>query len=288
MPGPVHRRTRTAVAATRRLTGQSTIWAAAQPWTMRGAVSERLAIAGSGAIACGLAATAARHGPVSLLARSETSAERARATVEQTLCGRLERRGRPRARADRHRAEALADASFVVEAVVEDHDAKAELLGELDAHASTSTRSSPRTTSSLSIERLAAGERAPRALRRSARVQPGHEDEARRAGLPRERQRGHARRARWRCARRFEQDRRSRCPTCPASSSTGCCSPTCSAPCACSRRPGMAPADVDTCMTPRRRPPDGAAGAARPRRPRRRQCDRRDDRRAGARARRAS
>jgi 3-hydroxybutyryl-CoA dehydrogenase len=46
-------------------------------------VNEHLAIAGSGAIACGLAATAAHHGPVLLLARSTDSAERARATVDR-------------------------------------------------------------------------------------------------------------------------------------------------------------------------------------------------------------
>jgi len=40
-------------------------------------VQERLAIAGSGAIACGLAATAARHGSVLLYARSDDAAERA-------------------------------------------------------------------------------------------------------------------------------------------------------------------------------------------------------------------
>src|SRR5207237_5137802 len=48
-------------------------------------VSDRLAIAGSGAIACGLAATAARHGPVLVLARSEASAQRARRETEQAL-----------------------------------------------------------------------------------------------------------------------------------------------------------------------------------------------------------
>ena len=52
---------------------------------MESKVSKRLAVAGSGAIACGLAATAAHHGPVLLLARSQSSAERARATVEKTL-----------------------------------------------------------------------------------------------------------------------------------------------------------------------------------------------------------
>ena len=48
-------------------------------------MDKRLAIAGSGAIACGLAATAAHHGPVLLLARSTLSATRARERVEQTL-----------------------------------------------------------------------------------------------------------------------------------------------------------------------------------------------------------
>ena len=47
------------------------------------APSKHLAIVGSGAIACGLAATAAHHGPVQLLARSASSAERARVTVER-------------------------------------------------------------------------------------------------------------------------------------------------------------------------------------------------------------
>ena len=82
-------------------------------------MSNRLAVAGSGAIACGLAATAAHHGPVLLLARSEDSAERARATVEKTLT-------RLGAEVDPEHVEivtdpsALAEASFVVEAVVEE------------------------------------------------------------------------------------------------------------------------------------------------------------------------
>ena len=42
---------------------------------------ERLAIAGSGAIACGLAVVAAQLADVLLYARSETSAERARASI---------------------------------------------------------------------------------------------------------------------------------------------------------------------------------------------------------------
>jgi|SRR5438270_1234932 len=116
-------------------------------------MSNRLAVAGSGAIACGLAATAAHHGPVLLLARSEDSAERARATVEKTLT-------RLGAEVDPEHVEivtdpsALAEASFVVEAVVEDHEIKAGLLGELNAIVEPGAILAS-TTSSLSVERLA-------------------------------------------------------------------------------------------------------------------------------------
>ncbi len=117
-------------------------------------MSKRLGIAGSGAIACGLAATAAHHGPVLLLARSESSADRARATVEKTL-------SRLKAEVDPEHVEivtdsaALAEATFVVEAVIEDHDAKAALLSELDEILGPDAILAS-TTSSLSIERLAA------------------------------------------------------------------------------------------------------------------------------------
>jgi len=116
-------------------------------------VSKRLAVAGSGAIACGLAATAAHHGPVLLLARSESSADRARATVEKTL-------SRLGAEVDPEHVEivtdpqALAEATFVVEAVIEDHDVKARLLGELDALLEPDAILAS-TTSSLSVESLA-------------------------------------------------------------------------------------------------------------------------------------
>jgi 3-hydroxybutyryl-CoA dehydrogenase len=119
---------------------------------MDSTVSKRLGVAGSGAIACGLAATAAHHVPVMLLARSASSADRARATVEKTLL-------RLGAEVDPEHVEivtdpqALFEATFVVEAVIEDHDVKAALLGELNeilgAHAILAS-----TTSSLSVERL--------------------------------------------------------------------------------------------------------------------------------------
>ncbi len=117
------------------------------------ATSESLAVVGSGAIACGLAATAAHHGPVKLLARSESSAERAKQTVERTL-SRLGAEIDPEHVQVLTDRDALAGVDFVVEAVVEDHDVKANLLGELDGVLGASTILAS-TTSSLSIEALA-------------------------------------------------------------------------------------------------------------------------------------
>ena len=115
--------------------------------------STHLAVAGSGAIACGLAATAAHHGPVLLLARSEESADRAGATVEKTLA-------RLGADVDPEHVQIvtdpaeLAESTFVVEAVVEDHDVKAGLLAELDGIVGADAILAS-TTSSLSVEALA-------------------------------------------------------------------------------------------------------------------------------------
>jgi 3-hydroxybutyryl-CoA dehydrogenase len=116
-------------------------------------VHEPLAIAGSGAIACGLAAAAAHHGPVLLLARSESSAERAQETVERTL-HKLGAEIDPEHVQVVTDTQAVADAMFVVEAVVEDHDVKAGLLSELNAILGPDAILAS-TTSSLSIERLA-------------------------------------------------------------------------------------------------------------------------------------
>ena len=122
-------------------------------------MNERIGIIGSGTIACGLAATAAHHGPVLLLARSRSSADRARATVEKTL-SRLEAEIDPEHVQIVCDLEALAHVSFAVEAVVEEHEVKAGLLAELngilDAEAILAS-----TTSSLSVERLAAASGRP-------------------------------------------------------------------------------------------------------------------------------
>jgi 3-hydroxybutyryl-CoA dehydrogenase len=114
--------------------------------------NERLAIAGSGAIACGLAATAAEHMPVLMLARSSSSADRARATVEKNL-GRLQAEVDPSSVEIVTDPSALAQSTFVVEAVVEDHDVKAALFADLNAVVDQAAILAS-TTSSLSIERL--------------------------------------------------------------------------------------------------------------------------------------
>jgi 3-hydroxybutyryl-CoA dehydrogenase len=116
-------------------------------------VEERLGIAGSGAIACGLAATAARHGEVVVWARSDGSAQRARGSVEK-ICGKLS--GEINARHIRVETDmdALCDATAVIEAVAEDESIKAGVLADLGRVAGDDALLAS-TTSSLSIERLA-------------------------------------------------------------------------------------------------------------------------------------
>jgi 3-hydroxybutyryl-CoA dehydrogenase len=112
-------------------------------------VEERLAIAGSGTIACGLAATAAAHGEVLMWARSE---ERAAERVDQA-CSKLDPDARVRVRVVTDPDE-LAETTFAVEAIAEDPDAKAAVLsalgGVLGPDAVVAT-----TTSSLSVGELA-------------------------------------------------------------------------------------------------------------------------------------
>jgi 3-hydroxybutyryl-CoA dehydrogenase len=116
-------------------------------------MNERLAIVGSGAIACGLAATAAHHGPVLLLARSESSAERASTRVDTTLA-RLAAEIDPEHVQVITDPQALAEATFVVEAVVEDLAVKSAVLSELAAIVGADAVLAS-TTSSLSVASLA-------------------------------------------------------------------------------------------------------------------------------------
>ncbi len=117
-------------------------------------MQERLAIAGSGTIAAGLAAVAAAHGEVLLWARSTSSADRARAAIAK----HCERVAELNGCADRVRIvtdlDALAEASFLVEAVVEDAEHKGPLLAELASHTGPDEIIAT-TTSSLSIAELA-------------------------------------------------------------------------------------------------------------------------------------
>ena len=117
-------------------------------------MQERLAIAGSGTIACGLAAVGAAHGDVLLWARSDDSAARAEQRVARH-CSKLEHlhgcAGRVRISTD---LAALADATVLVEAVVEDPAHKVPLLAELAAVTGPDEILAT-TTSSLSVAELA-------------------------------------------------------------------------------------------------------------------------------------
>jgi 3-hydroxybutyryl-CoA dehydrogenase len=104
-------------------------------------LTERLGIAGTGAVAAGLARLAAARGEVVVWARSPESEARARAAIGDD------------ARITTHLG-ALGSCSFVVEAVVEDVDVKGELLGEIGRLAPPETVIGS-TTSSLSVAQLA-------------------------------------------------------------------------------------------------------------------------------------
>src|ERR687889_2646872 len=97
-------------------------------------VSERIGIAGGGAIASGLACVAAEHGQVVVWARRPDAAT---AKVEKLI----ERRGGVGAGnvAVSDDLEALRDATFVVEAIAEEHGAKAALLRDLGSSATNGT-----------------------------------------------------------------------------------------------------------------------------------------------------
>jgi 3-hydroxybutyryl-CoA dehydrogenase len=127
--------------------------------TVQSARSERLAIAGGGAIACGLAATASRLGPVVLWARSAGAAERARARVD-AVCARAETGADAARVAVVTDPAALAGATVFVEAVVEDLAAKTAVLGALARVAAPGALLAT-TTSSLPIAPLADATGAP-------------------------------------------------------------------------------------------------------------------------------
>jgi 3-hydroxybutyryl-CoA dehydrogenase len=119
-----------------------------------GRAAERLGIAGSGRIACGLATVAADHGQVVLWARSDGSAQRAQ--------NGFEKRGEPcTANVEVTRdLDRLSEATVVVESIVEDAAAKVELYRRLDPVLPRDALLAT-TTSALSVEELAAASGRP-------------------------------------------------------------------------------------------------------------------------------
>ena len=108
------------------------------------------AVAGSGAIALGLAASASSLGEVTVLARSDTSAWRAEEGIEK-LCAKVEGGDHTRVRVTTSPAD-IEGSDLIVEAIVEDEEAKAAMLaslGEICPDADLAT-----TTSSLGIAEL--------------------------------------------------------------------------------------------------------------------------------------
>jgi 3-hydroxybutyryl-CoA dehydrogenase len=122
-------------------------------------MDEKLGIAGSGAIATGLAACATRTPGHVLWARSDASAQRATKAIAKA-CERLGEEFDPSNVTVTTDLEALGGATFVVEAISEDTALKSELLGRIadvvsdDALVAT-------TTSSLSVSELAAASGRP-------------------------------------------------------------------------------------------------------------------------------
>jgi len=115
--------------------------------------AERLGIVGSGVIACGLAAVAARHGTVTVWARSDASAERAERTV-RTVCekaGASLDAGRVTVATD---LDAVGRMTFVIEAIAEDLAAKRDLLARLERRLEPAAILGT-TTSSLPLAALA-------------------------------------------------------------------------------------------------------------------------------------
>jgi 3-hydroxybutyryl-CoA dehydrogenase len=117
-------------------------------------MDEKLGIAGSGAIATGLAACATRTPGHVLWARSDASAERATKAIAKA-CERMGEEFDPSNVTVTTDLEALGGATFIVEAISEDTALKSELLGRIADVASDDALIAT-TTSSLSVSELAA------------------------------------------------------------------------------------------------------------------------------------
>ena len=113
----------------------------------------RPAIAGSGTIACGLAAVSSSRAKTLLLARSDASAWRAEEEAHK-LCGKVDDGDPRRVKVTTDPAD-LAGCDVVVEAIVEDLELKAKLLAGLGEQAGEADLAT--TTSGLSVGEI--GER---------------------------------------------------------------------------------------------------------------------------------
>jgi len=122
-------------------------------------VEETLGIAGSGAIATGLAACATRTNGHLVWARSDASAQRATTAIAKA-CERLGEGYDPANVTVTTDLAALGDATFVIEAITEDTALKSELLGRLNEVAAADAVIGT-TTSSLSVSELAAASGRP-------------------------------------------------------------------------------------------------------------------------------
>jgi 3-hydroxyacyl-CoA dehydrogenase len=118
-----------------------------------GATAERLAIVGSGTIACGLAVCAADHGvSVLLWARSPESAARALERIAGD-CDRVDTADAERVQATTRLSD-LSNATLAIEAVLEEEDVKHQVLRSLGAKLADRSLIAT-TTSSLAISGLA-------------------------------------------------------------------------------------------------------------------------------------
>jgi 3-hydroxybutyryl-CoA dehydrogenase len=114
---------------------------------------ERPAIAGTGTIACGLAACASVASKTVLLARSDASAWKAEEQAH-SLSAKVDGADAKRIKVTTAPAD-LASCDLVIEAVVEELDPKVELLRTVGDAAGDADLAS--TTSSLSLDELASG-----------------------------------------------------------------------------------------------------------------------------------
>lgn len=114
---------------------------------------ERPGIAGSGTIACGLAACATVTSQVLLLARSEASAWKAEEQA-QSLCAKLDGADAKRIKVTTEVAD-LSSCDVVVEAIIEELPPKVDLLKAVAEKAPGADLAT--TTSSLSLDEIASG-----------------------------------------------------------------------------------------------------------------------------------